>query len=154
MIQETAIDIVLDLARQNVIDDPELEDEMNEQLEAVEIVEKISNALYGGDMALFGSKKDEGCYTPEPLLKQLADASSDLKAAELKILVASRIIGKAYSDKYNLGCDKFVYSSNWEGNIELYKSGERLDDSWTLVKTIKVPDWAFDDPDKFIKEGL
>ena len=105
-------------------------------------------------MAHFGSKKDEGCYTPESLLKQLADASRDLKAANLRIQVASTRIGQAYSKKHKLDCDKFIYANSWKGNINLFKTRQRLDDPWKLIKTIKVPDWAFDDPEKYIKEDL
>jgi hypothetical protein len=151
---ETAIDIVLELAEANIIEDPELEEYKIKQIKALKIVEKMLRALHGGTMALFGSKKDEGCYTPNPLLKQLKENAQDLRVIQENIQNSATKIGRAYSKKHNLDCDIFLFVGSWKGNMDLYKTGKRIDDTWKLVKTIRVPDWAFDDPEKYIKEDL
>ncbi len=154
MIQENALDIILDLARQNTIDDPDLEDEKKDQEEAIKIVEKISSVLFGGDIAHFGSKKNEGYYKPKPILDQLKEAQISLGKIQRDLLIVCKKIGKAYSKKHNIDADEFTCRMPWSRKIELYKSGARLDDTWTLKETIEVPEWAFDDPDKYIKEEL
>jgi hypothetical protein len=44
-----ALQIVLDLAKANVIDDPEMEDERERQLSAIDIVEDMAVNQFGGD---------------------------------------------------------------------------------------------------------
>lgn len=44
-----ALQIVLDLARQNVIEDDDLQDERDRQLEAIAIIEDLAVNEYGDD---------------------------------------------------------------------------------------------------------
>ena len=88
------------------------------------------------------------------LVTDLLVAQGKGKDALWEMNKAAEIIVKYYCKKYKIDSDQFVLNEKWIGHIDLYKSGVRLDDAWTLVNNITIPEWAFDEPDKYIKDVI
>ena len=100
------------------------------------------------------STKGNGRIVIMGLVTKLTVAQGRVRSLRSKMNEAAEKIVRYYCKKYKLDSDEFVMNETWIGNIDLYKSGERIDDRWDLINTLTIPEWAFDDPERYIREKI
>ena len=99
-------------------------------------------------------KYDDEDYSTSKLLEKCEDIYTKYLSCRAELQKNVSIIGNAYIKKNNIKADEVFYKNGYNYNVVLYDSGPTLNSEWKEVVKFKIPNWAIDDPFKYIKEYL